>query len=496
MTTRILVVDDERNILALFRKMLSTEAFKSLDNPSVIPFETVEVETALSGEEAWKLFQVGRFDLIISDLAMEGMNGIELLERVKSFKPDIPFMILTGVGTIEDAVRSMKLGAYDYLTKPFQHDELLLSICKALEYGRLHSEVKTLREKLNQPTANGLQPIVGQSKPILRLKEVVRAVASNDSTVLIEGESGTGKEVVAKAIHEDSERRHRPFIVIHCSSISENLLESELFGHVKGAFSGATSNKKGLFLEADEGTLFLDEIADISLSVQAKLLRAIQEKEIKPVGSNQAISYNARIIAATNKPIRQLMNEKLFRDDLYYRLATVTITVPSLRERKEDIPLLAHHFLKKYAERNGGAVKELSEAFMENLVHHDWPGNVRELENIIERAIVMTPDNRLDMNGIFQSVSAFPGNRKERANTEKNKAKNFVLSDEQEEMIDDYIRKGFSLKTISDAMTGEVEKIVILKVLGEVGDNKAEAARRVGISRPALYKKLKDHNIE
>ena len=488
-TTRILVVDDEKNILALFRKMLNVEAFKSMDNP----YDVVEVVTALTGEEAWSLIQKESFDLIISDLAMEGMSGIELLERVKSFQPDLPFMILTGVGTIEAAVRSMKLGAYDYLTKPFQHDELLLSICKALDYGRMHLELKTLRQKLNYPVPADGYSMVGRSKAFMKMMEMVRAVASNDSSVLIEGESGTGKELVARAIHSEGVRKHRPFIAIHCSAITESLLESELFGHVKGAFSGASSNKKGLFLEADSGTLFLDEIADVSLTVQAKLLRAIQEKEIKPVGSNQSIPFDARIIAATNKPILQLIEKKLFRDDLYYRLAVVTIAVPALRDRKDDIALLANHFLKKYAGKKGEEMKKLPEDYLNELAGRDWPGNVRELENMIERSVIMSSGNKIGVNSTAQTLS---GNRNGTNGKGMPFSSYFEFSDDQQIWIDHFIKKNTSLKLISDAVAGGVEKIVILKVLGEVGDNKAEAARRLGISRPALYKKIKDHNIE
>ncbi|MBL7996403.1 sigma-54-dependent Fis family transcriptional regulator [bacterium] len=489
MTTRILVVDDEKNILALFRKMLSVEAFRSMDNP----YDAVDIVTTFSGEEAWSLIQKESFDLIISDLAMEGMSGIELLERVKSFQPDIPFMILTGVGTIEDAVRSMKLGAYDYLTKPFQHDELLLSICKALDYGRLHLELKTLRQKLNYSVPPEECSMVGRSKAFMKMMEMVHAVASNEASVLIEGESGTGKELVARAIHAEGARKNRPFIAIHCSAITESLLESELFGHVKGAFSGASSNKKGLFLEADSGTLFLDEIADVSLAVQAKLLRAIQEKEVKPVGSNQSIPFDARIIAATNKPIRQLIEKKLFRDDLYYRMAVVTITVPALRDRKDDIPLLAHHFFKKYAGKNGDVTKSLSEDYVNDLTGREWPGNVRELESMIERYITMSFFNK--SNG-DNTVQLFSGSRNEAGGNGMPYSRPFEFSDDQRIWIDSFIQKNASLKTISDMVAGEAERIMILQVLGEVGDNKAEAARRLGISRPALYKKIKDHNIE
>ncbi|KAB2877759.1 sigma-54-dependent Fis family transcriptional regulator, partial [bacterium] len=318
-------------------------------------------------------------------------------------------------------------------------------------------------------------------------------VASNDSSVLIEGESGTGKELVARAIHTEGSRKNRPFIAIHCNAITESLLESELFGHVKGAFSGASSNKKGLFLEADSGTLFLDEIADVSLTVQAKLLRAIQEKEIKPVGSSQSIPFDARIIAATNKPILQLLEKKLFRDDLYYRLAVVTISVPALRDRKDDIPLLANHFLKKYAGKNGEALKKLSEDYLNELTGRDWPGNVRELENMIERWVIMSSGNKIDVNSTAQTLS---GNRNGTNGKGMPFLSHFEFSDDQQIWIDHFIKKNTSLKLISDAVAGEVEKIVILKVLGEVGDNKAEAARRLGISRPALYKKIKDHNIE
>jgi DNA-binding NtrC family response regulator len=479
-------VDDEKNILALFKKILNTDALREHREP-------IEVHTARNGHEAWQKVQSEDFDLIVSDLAMEGMSGMDLLQQVKSLKPEIPFMILTGVGTIEDAAKSIKMGAYDYFTKPFERDELLLAVTKGLEYRSLNVELKALRQKLNEKNGICENTFVGKSKTMLKVFDTIHALAQNDSTVLIEGESGTGKELIAKRIHQESLRRDGAFVVINCAAIPEMLLESELFGHMRGAFTGAAKDKKGLFKEADRGTLFLDEIGDVPMATQAKLLRAIQEREIRPIGSNQGVSFDARIIAATNRSLTHLIKENQFREDLFYRLAVVRIAVPPLRERKEDIPLLIHFFLEKYSRANGKPMKRIADSAMAAIMEYDWPGNIRELENIIERLVVTVSDKTIHADAlpkdIFKSSSSngvFPSGQTR---------SEFHLSPEQAEVIRELIKSEQPLKTITDRTVGEIEKFTILQVLSDTSDNRAEAARRLGISRPAFYKKLKDYGI-
>ncbi|NUM80362.1 sigma-54-dependent Fis family transcriptional regulator [bacterium] len=491
MAAKILVVDDEKNILALFKKIITPASLNDGHHD-----ESVEVLTAMNGEMAWEMIQTQDFDLIISDLAMGDMNGIELLRQSKSLKPETPFMILTGVGTIEDAVKAIKLGAYDYITKPFQRDELLITLRKALEYHRLNSEVKALREKLSEKDGVGFNRIIGKSKSITKIFDLIRVVAKSDSTVLVEGESGTGKELIAKAIHQESSRRLQPFIAINCGAIPETLLESELFGHVRGAFTGAISDKKGIFKEADNGTLFLDEIGDVSLPIQAKLLRALQEREIRPVGSNIGVRFNVRIIAATNKSLQQMIAENLFREDLYYRLAVITLNVPPLRDRKEDIPLLVNYFLDKYNRLNDKHIHGVNEAAMAQLLEHDWPGNIRELENVIERSVVISSSDAIDSDTLPKNIIKIGRTSRQEMDFRSSGNHSWDQSLKQTELIHDLLKQNHSLKEIVELAVCDIEKIAIIKALSDVTGNRAEAARRLGISRPALYKKMKAYNID
>ncbi len=508
MTGKILVVDDEKNMLVLFKKILTPEV---LSDPSV-PSESrdsapITVHTAPGGQVAWEMVKMESYDLIISDLAMDGMNGMEFLQKVKALKPETPFIMLTGVGTVDDGIKAIKTGAFDYLTKPFQRDELLLTIRKALSFSRLNSEVRLLRERLSEKDQHEFGAIVGKSRSMVRIFEMIRTIAKSDSTVLIEGESGTGKELIAKALHQESLRHERPFVAINCGALPENLLESELFGHVRGAFTGATADKKGLFKVADKGTLFLDEIGDVSLSIQAKLLRALQEKEVRPVGGNQGVTADVRIIAATNRTLLKMIQDKLFREDLYYRLAVITLSLPPLRERKEDIPLLVQHFLEKYCSMNRKPLKALTPEAMAVLLEHDWPGNIRELENIIERLVVITPDEAIDVSQLPRDLVRKLDQRRETMlsssvrifadlNESLSPRSEFKYSDEQVRVVQQLLRSQESLKSITDMAQRELEKIAIMTVLHEVGGNRAEAARRLGISRPALYNKLKEYRIE
>jgi DNA-binding NtrC family response regulator len=484
----ILVVDDEKSILALFKRILTQDDIFGA-KPGEEKCATRVVE-ALSGEAALKLVRERRFDLIISDLAMGRMDGLNLLQEVKTLQPDTPFIMLTGVGTVEDAVKAMKHGAFDYLTKPFQHDELMLTIRKALEYHRLHDEVRALRARLAERETGSFSSIIGQSKPMQKIFDMIKTIAKSDTTILIEGESGTGKELIARSIHQESERRSRPFVAINCGAIPETLLESELFGHVKGSFTGAIADKRGLFQEAHGGTLFLDEIATISLPVQAKLLRAIQEREIRPVGGAHGLKIDARIIAATNRPLLSMIREKSFREDLYYRLAVIALTVPPLRDRKEDIPLLATFFLDKFCRKNGKNIRHISEPSMRKMLDYFWPGNIRELENIIERAVVISPDDAADINLSVLPPALNPLERPPMRIADD------PISQEAENFVSRLLQENHDLKSILDIATSEIEKTAILQMLKDVDGNRSEAAKRLGISRPALYTKLREYNID
>jgi DNA-binding NtrC family response regulator len=447
---RILVVDDSENTLDMFVTVLSKEGYA--------------VVCAPSGEEALPLLAGQEFDLMISDwkLSPGMMDGIELLRQVKSVQPSLPCVLVTGHGSVPSAVTAMKEGAIDYLSKPVNMDELKLVIERALEVRRLSREVERLREQVasGEPT---FPNIIGHSKAMRTLLRQVGLIANSDATVLLQGESGTGKELVARAIHDYSPRHERPFVVVDCGTVSETLLESELFGHVKGAFTGAISSQKGLFEEAHGGTLFLDEIGDITPLFQAKLLRVLQTREIRPVGSTRHVAIDVRIVAATNKDLKKLVTERQFREDLYYRLAVFPLSFPPLRERLEDIPVLAEHFLQQSCKRNKRPLKRISPAALRRLTAGPWPGNIRELEHTIERAVLLSPGSDIQPQAIiFESPtgSAFPSP---------------------------------SLEDLSHAHavlnTAEREKLDM--ALAQARGNRSRAAKLLGISRSTLYERLK-----
>jgi DNA-binding NtrC family response regulator len=370
---KILVVDDEEIVLKSCRKILESGGH--------------QVFTALSGEEAFDLLEKELFDIVITDMKMPGTDGIEVLERVKEKYPDIAVIMITGYSTVQSAVQAMKLGAFDYIPKPFTPDEVLIVVEKALEKKSLIHENIYLRKELE--AKYGFDNIIGSSPKMQEVYKLIRKVAPTDSTVLIRGESGTGKELIARAIHFNSPRKQKPFVPVDCGVLAQELLESELFGHVKGSFTGAIVTKPGLFEIADGGSIFLDEIGDTSSNFQSKLLRVIQEREFTPVGAVKPNRVDLRFIVATNKELEKLVQEEKFREDLFYRLNVVSMTVPPLREKKDDIPLLAYHFLKKYAKEMKKGIKSISVDAMNMLIAYSWPGNVRQLENVIERAIVM-----------------------------------------------------------------------------------------------------------
>jgi two-component system response regulator PilR (NtrC family) len=368
------VIDDEPVIHDVLAQLLTSEGY--------------EVEISASGEEAMEKFPSQSFDVILLDLLMPGMDGIEVLRRIKKVDPLAPVIIITAYGSVESAISAMKIGALDYVQKPFKHDDLLLAIEKAVERKRLQDENIRLKDELRQ--RYGFANIIGKSQAMKSVFELVKAAAPTRSTILLQGESGTGKELVARAIHLNSNRAEAPFITVNSGSLPPDLLESHLFGHVKGAFTGAVALKKGLFEAADTGTIFFDEVSSISLETQAKLLRVMQEKEFMRLGGTQTIKVDVRILAATNTDIEELIAQKLFRKDLFYRLNVIKIEIPPLRQRKEDIPQLVKHFVEICARENRKEIEGVSEDVFEILDAHDWPGNVRELENLVERAIVLS----------------------------------------------------------------------------------------------------------
>ena len=438
----ILIVDDESVVRDSLGKWFTEEGYN--------------VETASSAKEALLKLPVERWDLALLDIKMPGMDGLELNRKMREAHPEIIIIIMTGYASVETAVQALKDGAYDYITKPFDPDDLTHVIQKALEHFRMKQENLRLRENLDELQAVEL---LGQSAPIQKVVEMIRIVAPTDTTVLITGESGTGKELVARSIHNLSMRRYMPMVVIHCGALTETLLESELFGHEKGAFTGAQYRKKGKFEVAEGGTVFLDEISDISLRTQTDLLRVLQEKEITRVGGTQAIKVDFRAIAATNKDLEGKVKEGVFRSDLFYRLNVFQIFVPPLRDRRDDIPLLADHFVRKYARSMNRRFTGISRAALDLLTRHDWPGNVRELENAIERAIVIGHEPELQ-------ESDFP------------------------------LQTGLTPDPASGQALQDVERAHILKVLEGCSWNQSMAARVLKIDRVTLYNKIKKYGFK
>jgi len=373
---RILIVDDEKNYLLVLSALLEGEGY--------------EVETAPSGARALALVEEDEPDLVITDMRMPRMSGVELIRELKARNPDLPVIVMTAFGTVENAVEAMKAGALDYITKPFENQELLLTVERALKMRRLMTQNQLLREELKR--GRGFEEIIGESKPMREVFSLVEKVAATRATVLITGESGTGKELIARAIHSRSPRASEPFVAVNCMALTETLLESELFGHEKGSFTGALGRRKGRFEVADKGTLFLDEVGEIAPSLQVKLLRALQERTFERVGGSQAISVDVRIVAATNRDLAEAVKAGAFREDLFYRLNVVRLELPPLRARMEDLPALAAHFIAKYAAEMGRQAPKVSSEAMQRLYGHAWPGNVRELENALERAVILAGD--------------------------------------------------------------------------------------------------------
>ncbi len=441
----ILVVDDDADMREMLQDMLKDRGH--------------QVTTAGSGSEALKALGEGDYWVVLTDLRMKGMQGLELLTEIRRSHPDVNVILMTGFGSVETAVEAMKHGASDYLTKPVKKDELVRVIERVIREASLRREVSRLRKEVHKEYS--FLQILGKSKPMQAVFDLIKRVADSPTNVLITGESGTGKELVAKAIHYNSDRKDAPFIPVNCAAIPEQLLESELFGHMRGAFTDAKFDKRGLFEEAQKGTLFLDEISELPLMLQAKLLRAIQEREIRRVGANKPIPVDVRIIAATNLNLGEEVKAKRFRDDLYYRLNVIELKLPPLRDRREDIPLLVEAFLKKCGESRGKDVKGVSEAALAMLMDYAWPGNVRELENVVERAVTLSRGEKISADDLPPAVQGARGDRR---------------------VLDEAAEKTLPLH--------EIEKEYIKKILEKMGGNKYQAAHALGIDRKTLYRKL------
>jgi len=448
-SAHLLVVDDDPVTVALLKEVLTKEGY--------------EVVTALSGEEAIARGMEDPFDIVITDMRLGDQDGMEVLRSFKKFAPETTLIMITAFGTIETAIEAIREGAFDYISKPFKLEEIKFTVRRALEQRRLIQENRFFRQELLNKYQ--FKNVIGRTPQMFQIYKTVARVANTKSTVLIYGERGTGKELIARSIHYNSQRSDRPFIPVDCASLVENLVESELFGHVRGAFTGALIAKKGLFEEADGGTIFLDEVGNFNLSIQVKLLRFLQEHEIKRVGGTESLKVDVRIIAATNQPLEPLVKNGKFREDLFDRLNVLTLLIPPLRERKEDIPLLANHFLQKFTEENHKNISHISPEALEILMRYPWPGNVRELENTIERAVIFS------IHPIILPEDLPPkflesGSGKE-GETLEGKPPLFP-------------EKLLPLKAI--------EKGYVLRVLEETKGNKKKAAEILGIDRTTLYR--------
>jgi DNA-binding NtrC family response regulator len=441
-TTRILIVDDELVVRDSLARWFESEDF--------------EVLTAASAPEALEQLARSRFDLALVDIKMPGVDGIELQQRLLQADPDLPVIIMTGYASVETAVKALKAGAYDYITKPFDPDDLVHLVKNAVSHRAATKEVAKLKDNLSRVFPD--TQLIGQSAAMRRVVEMVETVAPSDATVMITGESGTGKEVVARAIHAASPRRFNPMVVIHCGALTESLLESELFGYEKGAFTGAQARKKGKFEVADGGTVFLDEISDITLRTQTDLLRVLQEKEIVRVGDTVTVKVDFRVIAATNKRLERLVEQGIFRPDLYYRLNVFNIDIPPLRERREDIPPLAKHFIEKFAASMNRTAPRLAPRTLELLLGYHWPGNVRELENAIERALLISREDDLP-------PEAFP----------------FQVN---------------PTRPIYGQRLEDIERVHIEKILAETNWNLSRSARLLDIDRTTLYNKIRRYGLK
>lgn len=442
---KILVVDDDLEMCGLLSDVLKGEGF------SVVALgESLEASKILKKEE---------FDVIITDLKMKGLKGLDLLEETKKVAVQTPVIIITAFGTIESAIQAMKMGAYDYITKPFRIDEIVLTVKKALENRLLKKEVVRLKKEVE--SRHHFHHLIGRSPSMLKIYDLVERISDSSNNVLITGESGTGKDLVAKAIHYSGIRKEGPFIAVNCAAIPETLLESELFGYKRGAFTDAKTDKKGLIFEATEGTIFLDEVTEMPPVLQAKLLRVIEERQVRPLGDTNSYPIDVRIISASNRDVKEMIHQAKFREDLYYRLKVIDIELPPLRERREDIPLLVRHFINRFGEEPK-KISGVSEDTLKILITYSWPGNVRELENVIQRAMTLCQHEVILPEDLPTSM----------------------LQGADENLVENGLRQKYTLDRL--------EKEYIRRVLIEVGGNKSKAAERLGLDRKTLYRKLEE----
>ena len=447
MKARILVIDDEQDLCALLTMALEREG--------------ASVVACTSARKALEHLATEEFDAVLTDLGMTEMGGIEVCQRVAGTNPGLPVLVVTGHASLETAIAAMRAGAYDFITKPINDPALItLAVERAVEHSRLHAELKRLRHQVE--ASETPSNIVGSSSAMRRVHETIARIAGGDSSVLIHGETGTGKELIARRIHATGTRKDGPFIAINCAAIPSALLESELFGHTRGAFTDAKNDRAGLFVQAHHGTLFLDEIGEMPLEMQAKLLRALQERKVRPVGANVEVAFDARLVTATNRDLEEEIEQKRFREDLFYRINVVRIGVPPLRERSSDVLALAQYFLGRHAERTGTPSLGVSTEAAKKLIAYAWPGNVRELENCIERAVAFARFDQITVDDLPEKIGSYVPER-------------FILvADDTNEIVS----------------LDEVERRYVTRALQLLGDNKTRAAEILGIDRRTLYRKI------
>ena len=482
----ILVVDDDRDMLSLLDELLSGEGYK--------------VVKAKSGAEALAAIAKSRPDLVMIDVLLPDEDGLTLLAQIKREHPELEVIVMTAFGGSSSAIKAMRVGAYDYVTKPFETDDLLATLARVFEKADMAQEVNALRLELGKQSAQR-ERIVGSSRPMLEIYKLIGKVAGSDASILVSGESGTGKELVAEAIHRASPRNPHPLVKVSCAALPETLLETELFGHEKGSFTGAMTMRKGRFEIADKGTIFLDEIGEMTLGTQTKLLRILQEHEFERIGSNTPIKVDIRVIAATNRDLAEEVDRNRFREDLYYRLNVIHIHMPPLRERKEDIPALVEHFLTKYRWSADAIPTTITEEALERLVAYDWPGNVRELENAVERAVVLSRGQPITVEQLpFDSMKAPRGNGRKAARDEE------AASEGELEPVAASGAAGDANGNGVGAENGEpgghfkkrvsaLEKRLILEALERAGGNRTRAAEDLGIYRRLLYAKMREYGL-
>jgi two-component system response regulator HydG len=451
MGARVLLVDDDQAMGELMKEALRRRGHSCTWRGSA--------------DEAYELFGEDEFDVVVTDINMRGMNGLDFCERIVANRRDVPVVVITAFGSLQAAIATIRAGAFDFLTKPFELEQLVLAVERAVQHRELREEVKRLRRQVEQPTA--FEDMVGASAAILKVYDLVDRIADSDATVLVTGESGTGKELVARALHRRSRRRDGPLIVINCAAMPEQLLESELFGHIKGSFTDAKSTKKGLLAEASGGTLFLDELGEMPLGMQAKLLRALEARAVRPIGGTSEVDFDARIIAATNRDLESLIEEKRFREDLFYRVSVVHIDLPPLRARGNDVLLLAHRFVERFAERSTKHVTSFSSEVATKLLAYAWPGNVRELQNCIERAVALARFEEITVDDLPERIRNY-------------KSSHVVVA---------------SIDPTELVPMEEVERRYIQRVMEAVGGNKTIAARALGFDRTTLYRKLEKYGL-